>query len=604
MTQRFGNIFSWFEFLAARRRLRRERVLCVGTIRDGAKTLADDVARISKAFAKCRSLQWFVVESDSEDDTVAVLKELGQRHSNFRYLCLGRLQDDEALKGEGELRTRRLAFCRNRYLQEIRTHPAYKDVSLVVMVDLDGINVRVHERQLASCFRRKDWDVCAGTSDALYYDVWALRHPLWCGYDCWRQVRFFNQASSLSGAIYRRERVKRLILRLKQSFTGTRDWLEVDSAFGGFALYRRPILDYGAYHASPEGGGEICEHVPFHLALRKAGARIWINPELATTNHYESGNFGRGVTETISSDFFLHPVSQKKTHYPNLVLPAGTPSFDRKLPLSAPTAAASLPLRLVCMGVVHNGASTLRADVARISAACANFQDLHWFVVDAGSTDGTPAVLQELAARHPRFRTVRLDDATKRFAHEEERRAFCRNRCLHELRTHAEYAALDFVAVSELNGINTHLTRAGIASCFRYDDWDVCTANCDAPYYDIRSLRHPQWISADCRARQAFFQKRFGISDYWAYDMVEGQIMMRIQRSGPWIEVESAFGGFALYRRALLEQGAYSGVEADGTPCSEHVPLHLALRKTGARIWINPQLIASGYQPWVRYTMA
>ncbi len=604
MAQTFGKIFSWLEFLAARRRLRRERVLCVGTIRNGAKTLAADVVRVSKALAKCRSLQWFVVESDSEDETMAVLQGLAQHNRNFRHVSLGKLREIPELEGEGVLRARRIAVARNRYLQEIRTHPAYKDVSLVVMLDLDGINIHLTERQLVSCFRRKDWDVCTATSSALYYDLWALRHPLWCGYDCWQQVRFFNQASSASSRIPRRDRIRRLIFRLKQPLERTQNWLEVDSAFGGFGLYRRPLLDHGTYRALAEEGAEICEHVPFHLALRKAGARIWINPELAATSHFESRIFGRGVTETIPSGFLQLPMPQEETHDAALVLPDGQPSDERKPPLPAPTAAASLPFRLICMGVVHNGAHTLRADVARISAACANFQDLHWFVVDDGSTDGTPAVLQDLAARHPRFRTVRLDDATKRFAHEEERRAFCRNRCLQELRTHAEYAEVDFVAVSELNGTTTHLTRAGLASCFRYEDWDVCTANCDAPYYDIRSLRHPQWSTADCRARQAFFQETFGISDYWAWDMVEGQMMLRIQRAGPWVEVESAYGGFALYRRAVLQQGAYGGVEADGTPCSEHVPLHLALRKGGARIWINPQLIASGYQPYVRYVAA
>ena len=502
------------------------------------------------------------------------------------------------------MRVRRIAACRNRYLQEIRTHPAYKDVSLVVMMDLDGINGRVHEDQLVSCFRRKDWDVCSATSDTLYYDIWALRHPLWCGYDCLYQSAFLKQGGVFSRQVSWRVLRRKLIWRLKQPFARTTDWLEVDSAFGGFALYRRPILDHGAYHALDKEGQEICEHVPFHLALRKGGARIWINPQLATTNHKASWVFRSGATETIAPKLLPRQGGQKKPlKLEKAVLaPQPVPRCKRTWPVTG--RGSSLPFRLACIGVVQNGASTLRADVARLSAACANFQDLHWFVVDAGSTDGTPAVLQELAAHHPRFRYVRLGDETKRFAHEEERLAFCRNRCLHELRTHAEYAALDFVAVSELNGTNTHLTRAGLASCFRYEDWDVCTANCDAPYYDIRSLRHRHWSTADCRARQAFFQKQFGVSDYWAWDMVEGQMMRRLARTAPWIEVDSAFGGFALYRRALLEQGAYGGVEADGTPCSEHVPLHLALRKAGARIWINPQLIASGYQPYVRYTVA
>ena len=58
------------------------------------------------------------------------------------------------------------------------------------------------------------------------------------------------------------------------------DWIPVDSAFGGFAIYRRSIMNFGECRGSLDNGKEVCEHVAFHQDLRAAGARIYINPTL------------------------------------------------------------------------------------------------------------------------------------------------------------------------------------------------------------------------------------------------------------------------------------------------------------------------------------
>jgi hypothetical protein len=65
------------------------------------------------------------------------------------------------------------------------------------------------------------------------------------------------------------------------------DWLEVDSAFGGLAVYKKSVMMHGQYIGRYENGMEIAEHVPFHMEIRAHGGRILINPRLINTDYTE-----------------------------------------------------------------------------------------------------------------------------------------------------------------------------------------------------------------------------------------------------------------------------------------------------------------------------
>ena len=63
--------------------------------------------------------------------------------------------------------------------------------------------------------------------------------------------------------------------------SNTPGWLAVRSAFGGFGLYKAGIVGHGRYVGLLHGR-EICEHVPYHEALGRAGAKLYINPRCIT----------------------------------------------------------------------------------------------------------------------------------------------------------------------------------------------------------------------------------------------------------------------------------------------------------------------------------
>jgi hypothetical protein len=71
--------------------------------------------------------------------------------------------------------------------------------------------------------------------------------------------------------------------------------------------------------------------------------------------------------------------------------------------------------------------------------------------------------------------------------------------------------------------------------------------------------------------------------------------MIIIPPDSEWIPVDSAFGGLAIYKRYLFDNVRYSSVLANGDPVCEHVTLHQQMKSKGARLFINPSLINSGW---------
>jgi len=121
----------------------------------------------------------------------------------------------------------------------------------------------------------------------------------------------------------------------------------------------------------------------------------------------------------------------------------------------------------------------------------------------------------------------------------------------------------------------------------------VCTANQAGPYYDLWALRHPLWSPNDCRAGHRFLVEH-GVNPERALQATVLSRMITLPHSGPWMRVDSAFGGLALYRRGLLRGLRYEGLTADGQEVCEHVALHAAIRARGGLIFINPRLLCSG----------
>ena len=255
------------------------QLLVVGLVRNCEGKIEGEVQKINFAFSGATNVNWLVIESDSEDGTLKKLEKLSANH-NFDFITLGKLRN------EYPKRTERIAKCRNRYLEEIKINPKYNGIDFIVVADLDGVNSKLTEKSVQSCWDLSiDWDACFANQCAPYYDIWALRHDLWCPIDCFEQEAFFNNFKV--DDFYNRytSNLSKMIFIPKDAAP-----IRVKSAFGGLAIYKKQWLLKGEYVGVKDNGDEVCEHVYFHLSHMK-DANLYIVPSLINCGWNEHSKY-------------------------------------------------------------------------------------------------------------------------------------------------------------------------------------------------------------------------------------------------------------------------------------------------------------------------
>jgi hypothetical protein len=251
-----------------REKLPFSNVLIVGLARNCAKILEQEIRTLASAFAQSKSVKWLIIESDSEDSTLDALNDLCENYS-LRYITLGHLRH------KLPKRTERIALCRNRYLEEIKSNPEYEDIDFVVVADLDGVNSELTAQSVSSCWDLTvDWDACFANQSKPYYDIWALRHKAWSP-NCWESYRFLlDNGANKFNAIH--ACVESRMVRINKM----RNPIEVESAFGGLGIYKKRVLVQSSYHGLNAKDEEVCEHVSLHEKLREVGFKLYIVPIL------------------------------------------------------------------------------------------------------------------------------------------------------------------------------------------------------------------------------------------------------------------------------------------------------------------------------------
>ena len=243
-------------------------ILIVGLARNCADVIEREVLTLSSAFSDSKSVNFLIIESDSDDETLTILEKLSG-NDKFEFFTLGKLRNLYPK------RTERIARCRNRYLEEIKTNPKYDDIDFVVVADLDGVNSKLVKKSVQSCWNLSvDWDACFANQSAPYYDIYALRHDLWSSSNSYEQEAFLKKYN-FDDFFNRYTSILSKMVRIPQDA----DPIRVKSAFGGLAIYEIKWLLKGEYIGVNDIGDEICEHVYFHLRHMK-DAKLYIVPSL------------------------------------------------------------------------------------------------------------------------------------------------------------------------------------------------------------------------------------------------------------------------------------------------------------------------------------
>ncbi len=261
---------------AIRKPAAESHVLVTGPVRNCSATIEQETARLAQALSPFASVSFLLAESDSSDDSVAVLERLAQERPGFAFVSLGHLRDKHPVRCD------RISVCRNRYVDMVRTSPEYAHIDYVIEADMDGLNTSLDASGVLSCWETDiDWGAIAANQRLCYYDIWALRHRYWSPVDCWVAYH------AIVGVVGPRQAFDMCVGSKQIHIPADTGLIEVDSAFGGLAIYKREAFLCGRYVGLDAHGAEVNEHISFHDDLRASGHRIYINPAMINAEHTE-----------------------------------------------------------------------------------------------------------------------------------------------------------------------------------------------------------------------------------------------------------------------------------------------------------------------------
>ena len=250
--------------------------------------------------------------------------------------------------------------------------------------------------------------------------------------------------------------------------------------------------------------------------------------------------------------------------------------------------------KIAIVSIAKNIELSFSQDFDIVMHSFADFNILKWVIVESNSTDESPEVLQKYSSEHSfvHFKTIVDKNPEKpRTFH----LASARNECLDILKESNILDEVDYVVVFDLNNLNKSLTRESVKSCFQRLDWSVVAANQDGPYYDIFALRHQYWNNVDCWQMYKYMlilhPKRFKfIWDAALWNAVYSK-MIKIDKKSDWIQVDSAFGGIAIYKSNFIRDARYAGLTENGLEVCEHVSLNKSISQKGGKVFINPKFV-------------
>ena len=220
--------------------------LCARSTERTLPKIVGNLERLSEVYDQSA---FILVEGDSTDDSKAFLKTWAAGRPRATVI------DTDGFDARFPLRSDRLAACRNAYMDHIRSSEL-AGYDHLILLDADKVN---HGRiDLAQFVRGRTWlienDAAAvfANSQPVYYDIWALRHPRWCPEDIFAEIAREKARIGKSAAeqFYSYER--------KIPIAETAEPIDVQSAFGGLAIYRLSDALAARYVGLTDEGQEVC----------------------------------------------------------------------------------------------------------------------------------------------------------------------------------------------------------------------------------------------------------------------------------------------------------------------------------------------------------
>ena len=246
-------------------------MMTIRNIKPYEDRLIDFIREIKDIF---RGINIIITSSDADEQNRIELDRLVKKDKDIEYKYLGNLSERHQAYS---MTSNRVAKGRNEYMKMARKYRP----EVVIMVDADnrlpGVSaLKENKANLQAYARYLSSGMCDGifaNTIGRYYDIWALRDDE-CNYDCHLEINNRSAEMSLNEAQMK-------YLRCHQKLIDGVSFKKVDSAFGGFGMYRWDAIAHIKYTGMTYQKGKyrmICEHPEFHAQIENA--RLYIAKSL------------------------------------------------------------------------------------------------------------------------------------------------------------------------------------------------------------------------------------------------------------------------------------------------------------------------------------
>ena len=271
------------------------KLLLVGTVSNVSRNIQKEFRIVLKALSYFESVEVYLIESDSTDNTINQLNRIKLMFDNFDFISMGEL------KNEYPHRVTRIAYCRNIYVEYIRANIELKKWDYIAVADLDGMNLNLTKKRIASCFRTGiDWDGVMANQTLGYYDVFALRSSGWVEDDCFQEMaaarclsfppkQLKNKALNFISLFRYHDKFRKKYIYDQMKILPRKRFIKVESAFGGFAIYKSRLFLKAKYNLDNDNSSE---HIAFHRSAIENDAKYFVNTSLIN-NHVNVYNLNK-----------------------------------------------------------------------------------------------------------------------------------------------------------------------------------------------------------------------------------------------------------------------------------------------------------------------
>lgn len=247
---------------------------------------------------------------------------------------------------------------------------------------------------------------------------------------------------------------------------------------------------------------------------------------------------------------------------------------------------------VVFVGPVRNCAPFLRDVFKNIERIGGLFKSYSCVFVESDSSDNSLEILEEFSKQNNNVYVASLGNLEPRIQSRTIRIATARNAAINICEEKGLLDSHDFYIQLCVDDVMAQeMDLDAVLSCFKYDinSWDVMTANQNT-YYDLWTLRKEGWLNYDCwyalQTRPPYMSR----DD--AYNIFIGSRFIKIPKNYGLIEVDSAHGGFSIYKSSFAKGSRYKGYnENTNFEESDIVEFCRNVKSKGGKIFINSELI-------------